>query len=170
MATESSIFSTIHVSLDDTTAWVRVRGRGQFSRAHALRQFADRMLTEGRFLLCIDLAECVSMDSTFIGTLAMIAMEGTPRTPVVRLLNVRETVRVQLADLGVSSVFEFSSSEASAEPFSELTQTAASSNTGGRQTKQTMLQAHEALTRLSPGNERKFKDVIAFLREQEDHA
>lgn len=164
MAAEDSVPDSIQVGVDDGTAWVRVSGRARFSGAHALREFAARMLAEGRFLLAVDLADCVSMDSTFIGTLAMIATEGEPQIPVVRLLNIRENVADQLGDLGVSRVFEFGSSEACPLPGAGMGPVdAAGADKGDRN--RTVLAAHETLTELSPRNEPKFRDVIAFLRD-----
>jgi hypothetical protein len=124
------------------------------------------MLAESRFLFCVDLKECASMDSTFIGTLVMLATEDAPQTPTVRLLNVRENVREQLTDLGVSRVFEFGSSEQAAVPSPGLTEENVAGDACREKLNQTMLRAHEALVRLSPTNELKFKDVIAFLREE----
>jgi len=161
---------SIRVMIDDAAAWVRVQGRGQFSDAHALRQFAARSLSGDRTLLCVDLGECVSLDSTFIGTLVMLVTEEALHKPVIRLLNVRENVREQLDDLGVSRLFEFDSPDGAGAPRHELQSVNEPAETRRSDLTRTTREAHEALARLSPANERKFKDLLSFLREEENQA
>ncbi|MEQ1854223.1 MAG: STAS domain-containing protein, partial [Chthoniobacteraceae bacterium] len=53
---------------------IRVEGKGTFQTSPGLREFARRMIEEGRRKIIIDLEGCTGMDSTFMGTLAGIAM------------------------------------------------------------------------------------------------
>ncbi|MCX7869413.1 MAG: STAS domain-containing protein, partial [Terrimicrobiaceae bacterium] len=56
------------------TAWVRVEGRGSFKNSGGLKDFFGRMLERGFRRFAVDLANCELMDSTFMGTLAGLAL------------------------------------------------------------------------------------------------
>jgi len=154
----------LEVSVGDKAAWARVRGRAKFPLAPALRRFAERVLTPARPVFCLDLQACASLDSTFVGTLVLIATEIAPPPREVHVLNATEDVRRQLADLGVSGLFRFGGAGATTAPGPAFQRVAARPQPDENETRATMLHAHEALADLSPENERSFRDVIAFLK------
>src|SRR5258708_14913927 len=53
---------------------IRVEGKGSFQNSPALKEFSQRMIETGRRDFIVDLQNCTTMDSTFMGTLAGIAM------------------------------------------------------------------------------------------------
>ena len=65
----------IQVGFNERTVWVRVSGRGSFQNSGPLKDFAKEMLARGYKSFVIDLGECPVMDSTFMGTLAGIALK-----------------------------------------------------------------------------------------------
>ena len=65
----------IQVGFNESTVWVRVSGRGSFQNSSPLKDFAKEMLSRGYKTFVIDLGECPVMDSTFMGTLAGIALK-----------------------------------------------------------------------------------------------
>jgi anti-anti-sigma factor len=157
----------IEVAPGKSTVLVRVRGRARFARADALRQFASRMLEKGARRFCVDLSGCASVDSTFIGTLAMIATEERAGNTSVHVVGASNKLKQQFSDLGVARVFQFEPSKA--EPCSNAeTGMQEASPTGNReQLQETMLRAHEKLAELSPDNKEKFRDVMTYLRDEE---
>ncbi|MES2569084.1 MAG: STAS domain-containing protein, partial [Verrucomicrobiota bacterium] len=70
MTTQPSIL----VGTTDRTVWVRVEGKGSFLNSTGLKEFAKEMINRGFREFVIDLKNCPVMDSTFMGTLAGIAL------------------------------------------------------------------------------------------------
>ena len=54
--------------------WIRIEGRGSFQNSPALKEFSRKMIGEGRRSFVVDLKNCPAMDSTFMGTLAGLAI------------------------------------------------------------------------------------------------
>src|SRR5476651_856405 len=54
---------------------VRIDGRANFQNSACLRDFITEMLRQGKTRVVIDFLHCTSMDSTFLGVLAGIALE-----------------------------------------------------------------------------------------------
>src|SRR5476651_150027 len=54
---------------------VRIDGRANFQNSACLRDFVTEMLRQGKTRVVIDFLHCTSMDSTFLGVLAGIALE-----------------------------------------------------------------------------------------------
>src|SRR5450631_2319235 len=54
--------------------WIRVEGRGSFQNSPALKEFSRKLIDEGRRKFVVDLKSCLAMDSTFMGTLAGLAI------------------------------------------------------------------------------------------------
>src|SRR5690606_28022450 len=74
---KDAVAKDIQVALidDEHTAVVRVTGRGNFMNSVPLKKFADRLGSKGRpdrFIM--DLADCETLDSTFMGVLASISL------------------------------------------------------------------------------------------------
>jgi anti-anti-sigma regulatory factor len=54
--------------------WVKVEGKGSFLNSGNLKEFAREMLDRGYREFVVDLADCAMMDSTFMGTMASVAL------------------------------------------------------------------------------------------------
>jgi len=154
--------SAILVGLDGRIVMVRVEGKGTFLNSTGLKEFAKEMTNRGHREFCLDLAHCPLMDSTFMGTLAGIALRlrelGQGELRVVRL---NERNRDLLCGLGLDQLFTLDTSgnsTASAQaplpsaPVDHATQT------------RTVLEAHEAVIEANPENAAKFKDVLEYLK------
>ena len=61
------------VATDGNTALVRVQGRGSFKVSAIMKEFATAMIDRGCNALVLDMANCIGMDSTFMGVLAGLA-------------------------------------------------------------------------------------------------
>jgi anti-anti-sigma regulatory factor len=62
--------SEIFVSCADRVVWVRVEGNGLSTNSTALKDLAKKMIHRGARDFIVDLCNCATMDSTFMGTLA----------------------------------------------------------------------------------------------------
>ncbi len=66
--------SSIQVGVNGPAVWVKVEGKGSFLNSGNLKEFAREMLNRGYREFVIDLAHCAMMDSTFMGTMASVAL------------------------------------------------------------------------------------------------
>src|SRR5215470_5977495 len=66
--------SSIQVGVSGPTVWVKVEGKGSFLNSGNLKEFTREMLDRGYREFVVDLADCTMMDSTFMGTLATVAL------------------------------------------------------------------------------------------------
>ncbi|HOW97978.1 MAG TPA: STAS domain-containing protein [Kiritimatiellia bacterium] len=162
----------IQVAIQVPLAFIRVVGRGSFKISASLKEFAVHALDAGCRRIVLDMAECVGMDSTFMGVLAGLAfrLRAVPEGRIV-IVNLNPRTRGLLATLGLDEAVEThmaGATPADLEPLlargEALTELPAEER-GQAETARTMLEAHENLVRLSPENLPKFKDVLTFLRE-----
>jgi anti-anti-sigma regulatory factor len=66
--------SSIQVGVNGPAVWVRVEGKGSFLNSGNLKEFAQEMVNRGYREFVIDLQNCAMMDSTFMGTMAGVAL------------------------------------------------------------------------------------------------
>ena len=157
---------SILVGTDHRTVHVRVEGKGSFLNSTGLKEFAREMVNRGFRDFVFDLLHCPVMDSTFMGTLAGIALRlrelGQGKVSVVRL---NERNHDLLTNLGFDRLFCMSqeaATPAAPEAAQQPIQTAAPDKTAQART---MLEAHEACVEANPDNAAKFKDVLEYLKQ-----
>ena len=158
--------SSILVGTANRTVWVRVEGKGSFLNSTGLKEFTKEMINRGYREFVVDLKSCPVMDSTFMGTLAGVALRlrelGQGH---LRAVNLNERNQDLLANLGLDQLFTIGisvSDPPTAEPAQQPLTTAAPD----RQTQaETMLEAHEAVIEANPDNAAKFKDVLDYLKQ-----
>ena len=109
--------SSIQVGVNGPTVWVRVEGKGRFLNSGNLKEFAQEMVNRGYREFVIDLQDCVMMDSTFMGTMAGVALRlkelGHGHLHVVHC-GVRS--RELLSGLGLDQIFSIQSNGTLAPP------------------------------------------------------
>jgi anti-anti-sigma regulatory factor len=150
---------------------VRVAGRGNFLNSGSLKEFATEMVNRGYREFIFDLQDCAMMDSTFMGTMAGMALRlkelGQGRLHVVHC---GERSRELLSGLGLDQIFDIQANGSDAPECEALKksggQTAAVQK---REQAGTMLAAHEALCEAAPENFTRFKDVLEFLKQDLHH-
>ena len=69
-----TVDSSIQVGVCGPSVWVKVEGKGSFLNSDNLKEFACAMLDQGYREFVVDLADCAMMDSTFMGTMARLAL------------------------------------------------------------------------------------------------
>jgi anti-anti-sigma regulatory factor len=152
--------------------WVKVEGRGSFLNSGNLKDFAREMLNRGYREFVVDLADCAMMDSTFMGTMASVALRlkelGHGHLHIVHCGNRSEQL---LSGLGLDQIFDIHSDGTSAPECEALEQARKDqlANSKKREQAETMLEAHEALCQAAPENIFRFKDVLDFLRQDLHH-
>ena len=159
--------SSILVGFFNDTVWVRVEGKGSFQNSTPLKEFAREMLGRGHREFVVDLKECPFMDSTFMGTLASIALKSrADGAGGLHIINLNERNQDLLCNLGLDQLMQL---DLPPQASPALTGQALPLDPISRADKAaealTMLEAHEAVVAVNPENEAKFKDVLDFLRQ-----
>jgi anti-sigma B factor antagonist len=163
--------SSIQVGVNGSAVWVRVEGKGSFLNSGNLKEFAQEMVNRGYREFVIDLEHCAMMDSTFMGTMAGVALRlkelGHGHLHVVHC---GTRSRELLSGLGLDQIFSIQSNGSAAPDCAQLE---AEANDPAAQLKkeraQTILDAHEALCQAAPENLLRFKDVLDYLRQDLHH-
>ena len=125
------------------------------------------MVSRGYREFVVDLQNCAMMDSTFMGTLAGVALRlrelGDGHLHVIHC---GTRSRELLSGLGLDQIFSIHNGGLSAPVCTDLDESAANlSPEQKREQAQTMLEAHEALCRAAPENLTRFKDVLDYLKQ-----
>jgi anti-anti-sigma regulatory factor len=143
---------------------VRVEGKGSFLNSTGLKEFAKEMINRGFREFAVDLKGCPVMDSTFMGTLAGIALrlrelgQGT-----LRVTNLNERNHDLLANLGLDQLFSIEARDGASPNTAQVPLAAAAPDKVTQA--QTMLEAHEACVEANEANAAKFKDVLEYLKQ-----
>src|ERR1041384_7338252 len=127
------------------------------------------MVNRGFREFVFDLQDCVMMDSTFMGTMAGMALRlkelGQGR---LRVIHCGARSRELLSGLGVDQIFDIRANGATAPECEALAQANGTAPEASAEVKReqagTMLEAHEALCQASPENLTRFKDVLEYLK------
>lgn len=159
MSVQPSIFADTE---SGPTVWIRVEGKGSFQNSPSLKEFSRHMMEHGRRDFVVDLANCPAMDSTFMGTLAGLALrlrdvsEGH-----LWVVNRNPRNSELLEGLGLDALFT---------PDPAPGETPASNGHAVQHaadksfTREVMRDAHEACVQANPENAARFKDVLEHLR------
>ena len=144
---------------------VRIDGRACFQNSACLRDFVTEMLRQGKSRFVVDFQHCSSMDSTFLGVLAGIALElkrtgragslvvtrvGQRNLELMRNLGLHRLLSIDAGDIRVG--FETNSRQLACPDRSEV------------ENARLVLEAHENLVAADESNRAKFQDVLSFLR------
>ena len=159
--------SSIQVGVNGQAVWVKVEGKGNFLNSGNLKEFAKEMVNRGYREFIVDLENCAMMDSTFMGTMAGVALRlkeiGHGHLHVIHC---GQRSRDLLTGLGLDQIFHIHSNGSGTpdyNPIPDLTEPEPSIQKQ-RQAQQ-MLDAHEALCEAAPENFSRFKDVLDYLKQ-----
>jgi len=148
-------------------SWIRCEGKGSFLNSAALKEWADGEIDNGVSCVVVDLSECSGMDSTFMGTLAGLAMrlmkvpDGTLQIAASGAKN-----RSSLEGLGLDSLIAIEPQRAvwrgktdhvraNLKPYDHSQGKAAEAPD--------VLEAHKKLCAADDRNKEKFGTVLEFL-------
>jgi anti-sigma B factor antagonist len=159
--------SSIQVGVNGKAVWVKVEGKGNFLNSGNLKEFAREMVQRGYREFVVDLEHCAMMDSTFMGTMAGVALRlkelGHGHLHVVHC---GTRSRELLTGLGLDQIFEIHVNGSEAPQCEILSSsTTPEASVQKQQQAQQMLDAHEALCEAAPENFSRFKDVLDYLKQ-----
>ncbi|MFZ4775198.1 MAG: STAS domain-containing protein [Terrimicrobiaceae bacterium] len=159
MSTPSSVL----VGSLGRTVWLKVNGRGTFQTSPGVKEFVKQMIQRGHREFVVDLGDCELMDSTFMGTLAGVALRLREiGQGGLRAVNVNIRNSSLLENLGLDHLFTVETGVIAAAPVL-LTEADQGKE---KDAKDAVLEAHEALIRADAHNAVKFKDVVEYLRQE----
>jgi len=166
---------------------MRIEGRASFQNSGCLRDFVTEMLAQGKTRLVIDFQHCTSMDSTFLGILAGVALQlrkgsagggaaatsiggqGGETSPPLILARVGQRNLELIRNLGIHRLMTVDSGDFKmsfdkcAHPLTQQEQDELSNA-------RMALEAHENLVAADESNRSKFQDVLSFLKNRVDGA
>ena len=165
---ESPSKGQIHYAQADQELFVvRVVGRGNHELSHDLKSLFERLNREDYSpAYIIDLDQCVSLDSTFMGTMAAMALhQSSSRKERSVVVNANATTSRQLTMLGLNYLLDIHATHASAAHVGDADFRKAERTEPLSRTDRIihMIEAHQRLTDLSSGNEIQFKGVLESL-------
>jgi anti-anti-sigma regulatory factor len=144
---------------------VRIDGRASFLNSACLRDFISQMRKSGKTRFVIDFLRCTSMDSTFLGVLAGIALEMRKSAPKGSLVLARMGQRnLELVrNLGLHKLLTVDASGAGANPDAGDMPLVCGDRTE-LENARLVLDAHENLVSADEANRAKFQDVLVFMK------
>ena len=140
---------------------VTVVGRANFDYAVPLREVVNGLDDFGSFVF--DLTRCVTMDSTFMGVLTMLALKGYQKRNPVELWGAGAEVAKLLKELGIAKLFVFK--EGAPPPLDGAASCSAAGESGERDQvalAETVAEAHRKLVEAEPANAPVFESVIRY--------
>lgn len=144
---------------------IRIEGRASFLNSAPLKDFFTAMIGQGRTRFAVDFKDCASMDSTFLGVLAGVAIQlrKLPAPGALTLVRVGERNLELIRNLGLHRL---ATVDAGGEVASGALNELDPRQLGEIERARLVLEAHENLVAADPDNATKFQDVLAFLRNQ----
>jgi anti-anti-sigma factor len=150
----------------DGTCGLRFEGPIRYTMAPSVDAFlGDLLRTRAPRMICADLSDIESIDSTGIGLLAKIAI-GQRRAGRAKplLFSSRSDINEMLRTVCLDDVFQMVDEAPAAEVVATSIPVAASE----RELARTILEAHRLLCQLSEGNRALFRDVVDGLAKELD--
>lgn len=145
--------------------WIAVKGIGTWVHSASLHDVCTDALGSGRRII-FDFGDCVSLDSTFLGTIHHVVCAAGPDVNRVVLVRVPDAVRRLFEELDMHQVLSRIAADSPRRPDS-MTPLAELRDPRSREL---ILHGHELLASLSAENERQFGDVIRALRSPDGEA
>ena len=155
---------SVEVAIAEGVAYAKVHGRGTFKVAPNLKQFGIGAAGQGCGRVLVDMSDCRGMDSTFMGVLAGLAIQLKKRKDGELVLrNLSDKNASLISTLGLSHLVRMEKGGAgpAMPPDGQVLDTAVDK----KDLAQTMITSHEVLVEVCPENALKFKDVLAYLKE-----
>jgi anti-anti-sigma regulatory factor len=144
---------------------VRIEGRASFLNSACLRDFMSQMIKSGKTRLVIDFLRCTSMDSTFLGVLAGVALElrKLPQKGSLVLTRMSQRNLELVHNLGLHKLVTVDSSHGGS--IADACDTPLSNAERGElDNARLVLEAHENLVTADETNRGKFQDVLVFMK------
>jgi anti-anti-sigma regulatory factor len=156
-----------YARLRDGIVVIRVLGKGTFQQsAGLLHVFEITRDQQPAPHYVIDLDQCTTMDSTFMGTLASIGLHQrrTQKSQVI-VANIKDHVRYLLNTLGLQYILDLRPDKVALPPADGAYAPANAPEMNNLDRILMMIEAHEYLIDIDSQNEVKFEGVLQSLRD-----
>jgi len=155
------------VAVFESVVGVKVNGRADCTVSLELKKLIEELFQRGYQRFVFELRDCVTMDSTFLGTLSNLVLDfqkkGHPQETPLELFNPNPRIAETLENLGIAELFKIVfCPEPLAGRYEPL---AGSAGQDKAEVTRNCLEAHNVLMALNPENVHRFKDVARFLAE-----
>ena len=155
------------IAVLEKTAFIKVPGRANFASSMDLKTVVNELRDRGIGEFILDLHDCVTMDSTFLGVLAGLVLRGGVQPGAearnIELLNPNPRVLELVENLGVLDYFRVKREEVPSTLIFEATENLPERSK--EETTRNCLEAHQTLMNINPANIPKFKEVTQFMAE-----
>jgi anti-sigma B factor antagonist len=144
---------------------VRIEGRASFQNSAALNDFFTELIAAKKTRFVMDFQGCTSMDSTFLGVLAGVALLLRKQVPAGSLVLCRMGERnLELVrNLGLHRLLTVDA-DCSGVTLTAPSALTAAPEKGEVENARLVLAAHENLIAADEANRAKFQDVLTFLK------
>ncbi|MDF3059775.1 MAG: anti-anti-sigma factor [Rariglobus sp.] len=144
---------------------IRIEGRASFQNSACLNDFFTELIARGSTRFVMDFHGCTSMDSTFLGVLAGVALQLRKRTPPGSLVLCRMAARnLELVrNLGLHRLLIVDTETVNVNSNAQSALPCAPDK-GELESARLVLSAHENLVAADEANRAKFQDVLTFLK------
>ena len=151
-------------ALRDGTCVLRFQGPIRYTMAASFDAFLNELLAErAPRVICADLSDTESIDSTGLGLLAKIAIaQRRAGRSKPLLFSSKRDINELLCSMSLDEVFEMIEQP----PEADALQSVAPTQPTERELRRTILEAHLLLSELSEGNRAMFKDVVEGLAKE----
>ncbi len=143
---------------EECVGWIRLNGRVTLENGDQLRAAGMFFLENGASLLKFEMSDCLFMDSTIMGVMAMLSLEAYKRKVPVEAVNVKDETMTLLKGLGVHRVMKFT--VADTDDIGWKTVDVAYNKALDSKV---ILDAHKTLMEVDEDNVAKFEQVVACL-------
>lgn len=144
---------------------VLIRGRATYTTCRAFGEFLEAAPATGRRTLIIDLKECASLDSTVLGLIAGAAADFRKIGGEIYIQNAVGRIREVIENLGLPELLTLMPEDETVPAADALLSAKMEERAAAPAVNRTILRAHETLMEANPENIARFKDVVAFMRE-----
>lgn len=158
------------VDADSDPVIIKVIGRASYLNCRPLADFFEKTLSQKNYNFAIDLEECSSMDSTFIGIVTSLAIRLVQRKApeAIQLYHVSERNLELIHNMGLDRIFAIQTGNLPPrhpQPvvIPEL------SHKWEASSPELVLKAHQALVAANEANKRHFEDLITLLQRDLEH-
>ena len=145
---------------------ITVKGRATFDCSSPLRNFADNIVPGSIEKIFIELSECTWLDSTFMGTLAMLGLNAKKANIEVEIVNIDDKNFKLLKELGINKLFTYNnrkSGESEEEKWEKMINAQDDKDSSEDEVADTILEAHKTLMEVDEKNIGKFQKVVEMV-------
>lgn len=147
----------------------QLHGRGTLKLCREFSLYCDGLLARDDIKsVMLDLANCSSMDSTFMGILVKIGIRARGRLALL-VVNANSRHRDLLDGVGVSRVWKYIDKPVPNLTWATLATATAGSVKDMAGKSQIILEAHRALMEIDPANIPKFQNVVDMIANESNN-